>query len=414
MSKKLTFNSYNLHFKESNKFKSFLFEINFINNYDFSRVSVREAMLRLLFLNNKKYQTSLDISKKCEELYDPYFYFEQYRLGSLHISNIFIKFINPKFLTDKDFFNSVIKYYFEIINEPLFNESSLNFVKSSMINDINEFNDDPYRYSIFKFYSKLDDNDPRKCSLYGTIDEINKITLDDIKHEYKLFMEESFLEISLVADKYKDEYIECINKYSKFNNKRQDKYNPFRETYFKEKDFVEEKDYSQSTVLMLYNFKDLTDHEKNISAILFDELLGGYSVNSILNTKIREEKSLCYSINSYYEKYDNSLRISTSTSLENINEVFNLVKECVDSLKNISEDELERAKSRVVLSLKARGNNIFSTSSDMLLKDLDFIYSVDEKIELIKSVSITDIVSLLDKLTYNSSFVLKGVKNEKN
>ena len=76
MTSLIEFDNYNLHFHTSDKFKTFLFHINFINEYDFKRLSVREAMLRLLFLNNKKYKTSLDISKKCEDLYDPYFYFE--------------------------------------------------------------------------------------------------------------------------------------------------------------------------------------------------------------------------------------------------------------------------------------------------------------------------------------------------
>lgn len=414
MSDLFTFNSYNLHLKESNKFKSFLFEINFINNFDFDRLSSREAMLRMLFLNNKIYKNSLEISKRCEELYDPYFYFEQYRLGSLHISNIFIKFINPKYLSEKDFFNSVIKYYFEILNNPDFNESSLNFVKNSMINDLYEINDDPYKFSVLTFYKELDNDDPRSCSLMGTIEDINNLSLEDIKHEYELFMKESSLEFGLVCDKSSDEYIKCINKYAKFNNKKAQKYNPYRDTLLKEKDFVHEKDYSQSTLIMLYNFNDLTDSEKKLNAILFDELLGGYSVNSILNSKIREENSLCYSINSRYEKYDNSLRIVTSTSLENINPVFNLVKECIDSVRNIDDSDLEKAKSRIILSLKSRANNIFSTSSEVLLKDLDLIYTDEEKINIIKDITVNDIVSLLDKLTYNSSFVLKGVKNEEN
>ena len=45
---------------------------------------------------------------------------------------------------------------------------------------------------------------------------------------------------------------------------------------------------------MLYNFNDLTEKEKNITTLLFSEILGGYSVNAILNTKLREENSICY------------------------------------------------------------------------------------------------------------------------
>ena len=92
------FNSYNIHFKSSNKFKTFYLEINFFNMHDFKRLSVREAMLRMLFMNNKIYNTSIDISKKCEDLYDPYMYYEQSLMGSYQISSLFIKFIDPKYV----------------------------------------------------------------------------------------------------------------------------------------------------------------------------------------------------------------------------------------------------------------------------------------------------------------------------
>ena len=95
MNKIYEFEHYNIHSKSTNKFKTFLIEINFFNKFDFKRLAVRETMLRMLFLNNKIYKTSIDISKKCEDLYDPYMYFERSRLGIFEVSTIIMNFIDP-------------------------------------------------------------------------------------------------------------------------------------------------------------------------------------------------------------------------------------------------------------------------------------------------------------------------------
>ena len=414
MTSLIEFDNYNLHFHTSDKFKTFLFHINFINEYDFKRLSVREAMLRLLFLNNKKYKTSLDISKKCEDLYDPYFYFEQYRMGKYVFSNIFIKFIDPKYVNEDDYFESIIEYYFDVIFNPNFNEDSLLFVKNSITSDLYSILDDPGRSSLLDFYSCLDKNDPRGVSLLGTIEDVNSITLDDIKSEYEKFINESILEVSLVTDKYNKDYIDIINKYSKFNKNKKEKINPYRDTLNVNKEFVKEKDYSQSTLIMLYNFNDLTEKEKNITTLLFSEILGGYSVNAILNTKLREENSICYGVNSNYEKYDNSLRIFTSVSINNIDKAIELIKSTINDFKSITEDDMNNAVKRLILSLKSSDNNIFSFAGEKLLTDLGIIYDSKKKEECLKDITIDEVISILDKLEYNSCYILKGVKNEEN
>lgn len=414
MNSLIEFNNYNLHFYTSNKFKTFLFEIKFINDFDFKRLSAREAMLRLLFLNNKKYETSLDISKKCEDLYDPYFYFENFRLGKYVFANIFIKFIDPKYVNEEDYFESVIKYYFDILYNPDFTEESLLFVKNSILSDLYSILDNPNRSSMIDFYSLLDKNDPRGVSLYGTIDSIKALTLDDIINEYNSLINDSLVEMSLVTDEYDKKYVDIISKYSKFDKNKKKKFNPYRNTKLTNKEFVKEKDYSQSTLVMLYNFNDLNEKEKNITSILFSEILGGYSVDALLNRKLREENSICYGVNSNYEKYDNSLRIVTSVSLNNIEKAIEYIKSTINSFKNITNEDMDKAIKRIILTIKSSNNDIFSFNEDKLFKDLGFIYNKEEKEKSLESITIDEVKNIIDKLEYNSCYILKGVKNEKN
>ena len=402
------FNNYNIHFKSSNKFKTYFLEINFFNKHDFKRLAARETMLRMLFMNNKIYKTSIDISKKCEDLYDPYMYYEQSLMGNYQISTLFIKFIDPKYVKEDNYYELVIEYFFNLINNADFKEDSLEFVKASMINDLNSIMDKPSRYSSIKFMTLLDKNDPRMSTLYGELNDIKNLTIDDIKNEYERFLNESSIEINLVASEEKEEYINIIDKYSKFNhNPKLNKFNPYRT-------FSEEKDYSQSNLIMLFNLNDLTKKEKNITMLLFSEILGGYSVNAKLNTKLREENSICYGVNTSYDKYDNDLRVFTSVSKDNIEKAKSLIFETIDDMKNINSDDMDNAIKRMKLRLKDSYNSIFSIASIMLYKDLGLIYDVEEKLEYLDSITIEEVKSIINKIQFNSSFVLVGVKDGNN
>ena len=59
--------------------------------------------------------------------------------------------------------------------------------------------------------------------------------------------------------------------------------------------------------------------------LLFNEILGGYSVNAKLNAKLREENSICYGVNSLYDKYNNDLKVVTSISRGNIESAKKLI-----------------------------------------------------------------------------------------
>jgi predicted Zn-dependent peptidase len=275
--------------------------------------------------------------------------------------------------------------------------------------------DKPMRYSSLKFMSLLDNNDPRSSTLLGDKESIMKLTLDDIKKEYERFINESYIEVSLVTSEEKEEYINIIDKYSKFNkNPKLKNFNPFRNTSFKNESFNEEKDYTQSNLLMLFNLDNLTDREKNITVLLFSEILGGYSVNAKLNSKLREENSICYGVNSSYDKYDNDIKVVTSISKENIDKAKSLIFETIEDMKNITNDDLENAIKRMRLNLKESFNNIYSISSLMIVKDLGIVYDSEDKLEALETIKLDEVKDICNKIKYNSSFVLVGVKDENN
>jgi hypothetical protein len=64
--------------------------------------------------------------------------------------------------------------------------------------------------------------------------------------------------------------------------------------------------------------------------------------------------------------------------------------------------------------LKESFNNIYSISSLMIVKDLGIVYDSEDKLEALETIKLDEVKDICNKIKYNSSFVLVGVKDENN
>jgi predicted Zn-dependent peptidase len=106
-------------------------------------------------------------------------------------------------------------------------------------------------------------------------------------------------------------------------------------------------------------------HPGRFALAILDNILGG-GMSSRLFQKIREERSLAYSIFSYHSMYVETglVAIYAGTNPENTSSVLELIKEEIEQLldKGITAEELERAKGHIkgnlVLSLEDSGSRM--------------------------------------------------------
>lgn len=402
---------FNIHIIENKKFKNDYLEVSFINKYDREKLAVRECLLRMLFMGNKTYKTCRDISIRTEELYDCITYYDQTRVGSYVFSNIHTKYLNSSLIDEDNYLEDNIKFLFQLIFDGEFNQTNLDYVKSNMIAEVESIKEDPRSYAKLRAYEVLDKDDPSAITINGDIVSIKKITLDDLEKEYKDFLNNSDVEISLVVNNLNDEVINIVYKYAKFNSNPKFDVVPFRFIKSGDNKKIEDKDFSQSEIVYIYNLEDLTERERDTVAIVFNEVLGGSALETRLNKSLREENSLCYGIYSSYSKYDNRLQIFTSVSKENIDKSCELIEQIVNSINNIDEEELEKAVSRIARELKEVSNRIDFLAGNKLSTDLGYNVSFEERIERYKSVKVDEVNKINSKLKLNTIYILKGVSD---
>ena len=205
---------YNLHILENKNFKNYRLNISFLNEYKREDLSIRECLLRMLFMGNELYETSRDINIKCEDLYDPIISTNQVRRGNIIFSSVYTLFLNPEYVEENSYLEDNIKFIFDLIFKASFTQENLNFVKSSMIDEVESMDEDFRTYASFRAIEEMDKDDFGAISENGSVEDIKKITIEDLRREYDRFLNDSQIEISILVKDYDEKLINLIKNYA--------------------------------------------------------------------------------------------------------------------------------------------------------------------------------------------------------
>ncbi|WP_287155119.1 pitrilysin family protein [Candidatus Solincola tengchongensis] len=144
-------------------------------------------------------------------------------------------------------------------------------------------------------------------------------------------------------------------------------------------------------------------HPARFALAVLDNILGG-GMSSRLFQKIREERSLVYSIFSYHSMYAETglWAVYAGTSPENAPAVMELIKQEIDLLleKGVSGEELERAKGHIkgslVLSLEDSGSRMTRLGKAEISGGE--ILTLDELLKRVEEVTLDDVQRLANEI----------------
>jgi predicted Zn-dependent peptidase len=175
-----------------------------------------------------------------------------------------------------------------------------------------------------------------------------------------------------------------------------------RQIEFRPEISIKEKDTEQVHICL--GFEGVKTGDDDMYPLLaVNNILGG-GMSSRLYQKIREEKGLVYSVYSYPTAYmDTGLfTIYAGMKPENLKEVTNLIEEEVEDIRSngITQAELERTREQMkgnyILGLESTSSRMNSIGKSELL--LGYIYTPDEILEKISSVTMDDIGRIISRI----------------
>lgn len=351
-----------LHQINTNNFKTNLYAIFLatpITRENVTKDAVISAVLRR-GTNNIKSQEL--ISQELESMYGASFDCGIEKTGDNHVFKFYLESLSDEFLPAKeDLSKKSIEILLDIVFNPLienggFKAEYVEGEKNNIKQIIESKIDNKGQYAYDKCIEETFNGKPYGLYKYGYIEDLEKITPQNLYEYYKKMISECKIDIfcSGITENIEKDIKENKN-IQKVNERKTNCIIgttvelPMQET----KTVQESMQVSQGKLVISL---DVDSKIENLSyvASVYNAILGG-GANSRLFQNVREKESLAYTAGSSYLKPKNMIFIRCGIEIQNYNKALETIKVQLDDLKNgkIEEEDIENAKKLIISSVKS-------------------------------------------------------------
>ena len=408
-------NAYNLHIVNTKKFKTITVDICFREKINKDEITLRNLLKEIMVNASYDYPSERELIKATEELYDLKLLTSTYRIGNYNFLSMKIRFLNEKY-TEKGMNYASIKLLLDLIFKPKL-DADFEKCKNKIEKSILSLNDNKVKYAISKLLESTKDM-PYSYNFYGNIEDLNKITIEDIKKCYENLLTNDIIDIFVVGEVNPEEIKNIfkenfkVKTFHKVDNKVIVKeLTPRTKTNI----IREQDDINQIQLTILCSLNSITEYERKYVSLVYSEMLGG-SANSILFDTVREKNSYAYYVNSIIKPYDNNMIIYSGIHEDNEKEVIKLIKKCLkDITKGKFNDEIfQSSKNTIISSLKASLDNPIGIINNCLSNILVSSPTIEEKIKINEKITKEEVINFSKKITIHTIYILEGSNEENN
>jgi len=409
-------NSYRIHTIKTDKFKNCSMEIMFRNKIEKNKITETNMLVDTLMHSSKRYPQRRDVVLELENLYASSLRGFVSRLGETIMVSFVMDFLHPKYC-EEGFLEDAIRMPFEMLQNPNitggeFDKRSFTIIKNRIKSEIESFKENATRYAFRRCLELVDSNSPTSYYLVGYKDDLENITTKSLVKTYNDLLENYVCDIYVIGNLEMDKVVSLIK--SNFNNrtiKTKDlslyTKNEIRKRKQEKEEFGE---YEQDSFIMAYNLNDLTQEERNYIFPLYNVILGSGGLTSKLYQYLREKNSLCYSVSSMYQKYDQLLLIYAGINKKDKDKCIELVNKAMKEMEegDFTDEILENAKKTLVSSLKMSEDTQGGIINNYLFYELDGLPMYVERAKGFKKVTKEEIIKVTKKIKINTIYLLGG------
>ena len=409
-------NNYTIHAIKTDKFRNCVMEIIFTQEIDKKKTTSRTFLNDLLCFTSEKYKTRRELTIELENLYSSYVRCNSFRYGNRAFTSFYTSFLDPKYC-EEGYLEDIIHLPFELLFNPYiedgkFNKRSFDIVKNKLKAELESIKNNSTRLAVRRSLEAMDKTSVSSINITGYLEDLDDITTSSLVDTYNELINDSMCDIYVAGNLDMEEIVKLIKKYMKKEkvlNKDID-IHVENKTRDQVQDVEDSERYEQSSLIVLNNLVGLTERERNYVFNVFNYIFGNGGLTSKLYKYIREENSLCYALDSSYEKYDALCMFYMGINQKDKNKCLELINKALQEMINgeFSDEELVDAKKSISTMIRASQDSIGGIINTYLFHELDGLPLVDEKIENYNSVTKEEIMNVAKKIKVNTCYLLKG------
>lgn len=421
--KSYEYDSFRIFTIQTDQFKNAHIEVVFQGDASTSKLTEKSFLSEIMCFSSKKYPTRKDFVIRMEELYNAYLYGVTSKVGNSLLTNFVFDFLDPYYVDEASYLEDCLTFLFDTIMYPNmeqngFDYKSFQIIKSRFRSDIESLKENPVNYSLRQSLKEMYPDSISSKSVLGTIEELESITLESLVASYQNLLETSYCDIYIIGNLDMDQMAKLVLKHFKNHVIKTHEQNTFvRNKRVKDvKKKVEDGKFVQSNLVMGYQMQGFTEKEYHSVLAVFGEIFCGTSLNSKLYQYLRNDNSLCYRVQTIYQKFDEALLISVGLESKNKNLAVKLIQKAMKEMAigKFSDEELEMAKEQLCFALTMSLDNQNSIINNYLFHNLVGTPLLEERKEDLLAVTKEDIMKLAKKMKHALIYELKEVSHEGN
>lgn len=405
------------HKIETNKFKTNLFAVFFSLPLTRQTVTKNALLAAILRRGTANMKTQEEISKNLEEMYGASFDCGIEKTGDSHTIKFYLESINDEFLPEKeDLLKKSLDILLDIAFNPLiengkFKEEYVEQEKENLKQIIEGKIDNKGSYALERCIEEMYKNKAYGLYKYGYIEDLNKITAQDLYNYYKQVINECKIDIfaSGILPQNTEELVKQNENIIKLQERNIQIKDEEKELPEKEKVVEESMDITQGKLVIGL---DVTSNVENLSYITmcYNTILGG-GANSKMFQNVREKASLAYTVGSNFLKRKHNIMIRAGIEIENYEKALEIIKEQLKDMQegNFTEEDIENAKNLIIATIENIPEEQDTEISYYLGQELAGTnISVEEYKEKIQNVTKEQIVEVAKSVKMNTVYFLKN------
>ena len=343
------------------------------------------------------------------------------KTGDNQIMKFYLEAINEDFLPEKEeLTKKCIEILFDIIFNPLienngFKEEYVKSEKEKLKQIIESKIDNKRAYAFERCIEEMFKNEPYGLYKYGYIEDLDKITPQNLYEYYKKLINECKIDVFVSRE------IENSNINNLIENNQQINKLTEREPIYvinKEKSNVKDKkaeniveehmQVGQGNLVIGLSANSSLDNAKFIASV-YNAILGG-GANSKLFQNVREKNSLAYTAGSTFRRQKGAIFIRCGIEIANYEKALKTIKEQIEDMKNgnFTDEDINNSKELIVASINSITSEQDSEITYYYGQELsDSFTSLEEYVNNIKRVSKENILELAKDIWINTIYFLR-------
>lgn len=411
--------AYNIHVIKTDVFKTVTLEINFLRKIKKEEITTRNFLSEILVQSSKNYPSKRLLALKSNDLYNANISTQNSRIGNFSDLSFSLQFLNEKY-TEIGMQKKSIEFFFDTIFNPNvkdnnFDLKSFNIVKEAIKTEIKSVKDNMTKYALIKMLEKMGKDEPYTYIGFGYLEDLEKITTENLYEYYKDVLRSDKVDIFIVGDVDVEEIVSLVNNNLKINTVKKELGNPVIEhdkIRSRLSKVSEWENIIQSKLNIGCKLKNLSEFERKYVLLVYNEILGGSSESKLFKN-VREKNSLVYYVNSALKIYDNLLMIYCGLNKKDSDKALNIIKKEMTNMKkgNILDEEIKVAKEGIITSLNTITDSPARIISLYFSKELTSGDDINKRIEMVNKVTKEDIISLASKIKIDTVYLMYGEDN---